>query len=482
MNTTPDLHTPNISGTSPRAYSLDALRGFAILTMVLSGVVPYGVLPAWMYHAQIPPPTHSFNPNLPGLTWVDLVFPFFLFAMGMAIPLALGKLINKGQSKLSLTWHILGRGFLLGAFAIILPHLRPDKMSGLPGYLTQTLGVLGFILLFAVFMRFPDNWPPAIKRSVRISGWTAVILMLTLLTYSDGSSFSLYRNNIILVVLTNVYVFGSLIWLFTRNNLLLRLGVLGILLGFRLVHTEPGWVQWLWDFSPIPWIYKLYYLQYLFIVLPGTMIGDLYISFMNKIPSQTSTVKNWPVYKQHALFILGLIFIVLMLAGFQNRWLWQTFIITAVLGGIGLGLTSRPISETDKFLAGLFRWGLYFLVLGCVFESFEGGIKKDKSTLAYYFITTGLAIMLINSFYILSEILQKKRWLQVLIDNGQNPMIAYVGIGHFILPMLNILYLNNWLNELTAQPWLGFIRALVYTILLALMVQFFTRRKIFWRT
>ena len=58
-----------------RAHALDALRGFAILTMVLSGVIPYKVLPSWMYHAQIPPPSHQFNPDLPGLTWVDLVFP-----------------------------------------------------------------------------------------------------------------------------------------------------------------------------------------------------------------------------------------------------------------------------------------------------------------------------------------------------------------------------------------------------------------------
>ena len=61
-----------------RALSLDALRGFAILTMVLSGTVPYKGLPAWMYHAQLPPPDRVFNPNLPGLTWVDLVFPFLL--------------------------------------------------------------------------------------------------------------------------------------------------------------------------------------------------------------------------------------------------------------------------------------------------------------------------------------------------------------------------------------------------------------------
>lgn len=42
-----------------RASSLDALRGYAILTMVLSATVVYGILPAWMYHMQEPPPAQD---------------------------------------------------------------------------------------------------------------------------------------------------------------------------------------------------------------------------------------------------------------------------------------------------------------------------------------------------------------------------------------------------------------------------------------
>lgn len=59
-----------------RALALDALRGYAIITMVLSATIVTHVLPGWMSHAQTPPPDHVFNPLLPGVTWVDLVFPF----------------------------------------------------------------------------------------------------------------------------------------------------------------------------------------------------------------------------------------------------------------------------------------------------------------------------------------------------------------------------------------------------------------------
>lgn len=78
-----------------RNQALDALRGFAILTMILSGSIAFGnVLPAWMFHAQVPPPEHKFNPTLAGITWVDLVFPFFLYCMGYVVRLTLKKYIR----------------------------------------------------------------------------------------------------------------------------------------------------------------------------------------------------------------------------------------------------------------------------------------------------------------------------------------------------------------------------------------------------
>jgi predicted acyltransferase len=70
--------------TMKRAKSLDALRGYAIMTMILSAAEAFKVLPAWMYHAQVPPPDHVFTPTIFGITWVDLIFPFFLFSVGAA--------------------------------------------------------------------------------------------------------------------------------------------------------------------------------------------------------------------------------------------------------------------------------------------------------------------------------------------------------------------------------------------------------------
>ena len=87
-----------------RAFSLDALRGYAIITMVLSGTIASGVLPGWMYHAQVGPRSNfAFDPSFYGITWVDLVFPFFLFAMGAAFPFSIGNKLENSVG-LYITW------------------------------------------------------------------------------------------------------------------------------------------------------------------------------------------------------------------------------------------------------------------------------------------------------------------------------------------------------------------------------------------
>ncbi|WP_286725644.1 DUF5009 domain-containing protein [Alistipes sp. UBA1686] len=80
-----------------RAYAVDILRGLAIVGMVLSGYIAWNPdLPAWLFHAQLPPPSFVFDASVAGITWVDLVFPFFLFSMGAAFPLSLGRRLNRG--------------------------------------------------------------------------------------------------------------------------------------------------------------------------------------------------------------------------------------------------------------------------------------------------------------------------------------------------------------------------------------------------
>src|SRR6478736_270724 len=75
-----------ITAESPkkeRITSIDALRGFVMFMMIFVNdlsSVPNRIVPAWMKHYR----------GKDGMTFVDLVFPAFLFIVGMSIPFALG--------------------------------------------------------------------------------------------------------------------------------------------------------------------------------------------------------------------------------------------------------------------------------------------------------------------------------------------------------------------------------------------------------
>jgi predicted acyltransferase len=479
-----DMDSP-ITATSKRAYALDALRGFAILTMILSGQLPFhtNTLPDWMYHAQVPPPDHRFIPTLPGITWVDLVFPFFLFAMGAAFPLALTRRLEKGISSWRISLSILERGFLLGFFALYVQAIRPYVISREPDVATWLFSLLGFLLLFPMYSRLPEQWSPALRWSLKAGGWIGAILFLGLTRYPDGSGFLLTRSDIIIVVLTNMAVFGSFVWLLTRSNLLLRLGVLGILLAIRLSNMPigiPGWVNDTWKFTPAPWIYALYYQQYLCIVIPGMIAGDMILKWMKESPEPSPN--RWTAAHLISIVVLMVGFVLVALIGLKARWLIETTILLFVMCGLGWWLLSRPTNETEKLFKELFLWAIYWLVLGLFFEPYEGGIKKDRATVSYYFVTSGLAICTLIAFSVIIDVFKKQRWLQFLIDNGQNPMVAYAGVNNFIVPLLSLTSIMSLLTAMAITPWLGFVKGLIVTLLLAWFVSFCTKKKIFWRT
>jgi predicted acyltransferase len=96
-----------------RILSIDALRGITILVMIfvneLAGVEG---IPAWMKHMPA---------DADAMTFVDVVFPAFLFIVGMSIPFAINNRLAKGDSWLQLQGHVLFRAvglIVLGVFMV----------------------------------------------------------------------------------------------------------------------------------------------------------------------------------------------------------------------------------------------------------------------------------------------------------------------------------------------------------------------------
>jgi hypothetical protein len=359
--------------------------------------------------------------------------------------------------------------------------MRPHQISNPPDAFAWLVGLAGFALMFLIFMRFPKNMPVLWVRIMQSAGWITAILLLFLLRFKDGSGFSLYRSDIIIIVLTNSFFFAALIWLVTRKQHMVRLAILAALLALRLSHGEAGWTSQIWDFSPIPWLYKLYYAQYLFIVIPGTIIGDYLLNWM-QTKEQVPKTNRWTPFHLNTLVLTSVMMIIVHLIGLQARWLWQTLIAAVLLSIFLYAVLPKPRDKNEQFIYQCLAWATALLLIGHCLEPFEGGIKKDHSTLSYYFISAALAIYLLLTFFVFIDVLSRSKPFKLLIVNGQNPMIAYVAFANFIWPLLALSGLESLILQITGHPWLGFLRGALYTAALALLVSYFTHKRIFWRT
>ncbi len=463
-----------------RAHIIDILRGLAILGMVLSGqMLWHADLPAWLFHAQLPPPTFAFNPEVPGITWVDLVFPFFLFSMGAAFPLALRRqLVEQGRSNLAIVTGILRRWGLLVFFAITLANLRISGVPGVPAWGAALVNLAEWGCFSLLFLRFEKLEGFALRR-LRYLGVGGLLLLGLGVHWIWGVELSLEKSDIILLILANMVLFGSLIWLYTRNNPTMRLALLALLVALRIGSDIPGsWNEALWNWSPAPWLFRFDYLKYLCIILPATFTGeyiDKWLRSRNETPSHLSA------QREGGICVALLLLFGLNMWGLFTRHVAITVIGSLLLGG-GILYLQRPAQSSSELLRReIFRLGLFWLLLGLFCEAFEGGIKKDFATFSYFFVTSGLASLVL---VLCSTLMERFGWrFKALIECGENPMIAYTAAEGVIMPLLILLQIAPWvkyLSELT--PWCGFLRGVVMTIVVMALAGWATRKRFFWRT
>lgn len=274
----------------PRAHALDALRGYAIITMVLSAMEAFSVLPRWMYHAQVPPPDHVFDPTIYGITWVDIIFPFFLFSMGAAIPLSLGRQHAKGESIMKLTWKTVQRWVKLTFFAIFIIHAFPFMLGYEQEWMRYAMPIFFFILLCLMFMPNPFGLSPYKARAITWSAYLVAVGFMLLQPYAGGAPFRLTDSDCIMLILANVSLTGSIIYLLTIGHHLRRLALLPFLVAlFMAAHTANSWPAQLIHTSWLPWLYLPAYQEYLLIIIPGTVAGEWIAQWLEKMKANDTS-------------------------------------------------------------------------------------------------------------------------------------------------------------------------------------------------
>lgn len=473
--------------TQQRAYALDALRGYAIITMVLSATVVAGILPEWMYHAQTPPPTHAYVPEISGLTWVDLVFPFFLFAMGAALPFSLGSRLERGHSLWRLALDVVLRWLQLAFFAIFIQHFYPYVLSSPQDLRSWLLAIAAFAVLFPMFMRF-EKVPMWGRVVIKVAAYAVALAMLLTTSYASDRTFSPEFSNIIILILSNVALFAGLVYLATSAKWLCGSGrwvrlVLFLMLGLLVLggDVEGSWASKIMGYSPVWWLLRMDYLRYMLILLPAIEAGEMLRTSMRG-GEQATLRSGGNDRRAGVLVVAALVLIVGTLGAVQNHQiaLWA---VVSVVALVVMYVASKGVSGSMGTLwRKLTLLAMALLALGIMAEPLQGGVKKDPATLGYLFTTAGLAVVALVLLSVIVDYFEHRKATAFLWQSGQNPMVAYVACDLVIYPLLNITGGVILLGPLYSSPWLGALHGVLLTTLTVVVTMFTTRRKWFWRT
>lgn len=462
-----------------RSLALDALRGYAIITMVLSATVVGGILPGWMYHCQEPPPAHAYDATIAGVTWVDLVFPAFLFAMGAALPFSLGKKRQRGASMLSLVAQVVWRAILLTYFAILVQHFYPYVTSGgqqSPRHWLMALAC--FAGMFAMFTRLPKRWPGWLRHTIQPAALLLGLVAMLSMHYPDGTGFDPHRSNIILLIMANVALWGSLLYLFTMGREHLRWLLLLMLAALFLSSTVSGsWAQAVLKWTPLDWCYQPWMLKYLLIVIPAAKAGELMCSYP---PAQRPTSRT-SVFSTIAILLVCVALVVTNLTLLYMRQVLLNMAVSAALLMAGWLVLRRGQGHVVLW-RHLFGLAAAMLVLGLILEPFEGGIKKDPPSFSYLLVMGALSCLLLIAFSVICDAWRCHRATKFLYRAGQNPMVAYVAGDLCVIPLLQLAHIWPFFTIFATSPWLGFLQGVILTSLAVLVTMLFTRLGCLWRT
>jgi predicted acyltransferase len=135
MNTKLETQTseaPAAVSVFRRLVSLDVFRGLTVAAMIL-------VTDPETYSAVYRPLLHaSWN----GATPTDMIFPSFLFIVGVSITLSFASRIERGANRSQLAWHVLRRGVIIFLLGLLV--------NGFPDYNLHTIRIPGVLQRIAV--------------------------------------------------------------------------------------------------------------------------------------------------------------------------------------------------------------------------------------------------------------------------------------------------------------------------------------------
>lgn len=205
-----------------RIASIDILRALTMLLMIwVNDFFTLTNVPKWLAHA---------NATEDYLGFSDVIFPLFLFIVGLSIPLAIKQRRIKGDSRQSIIKHIIIRSvslLIIGVFMVNYETAHHDSTS-IGKFWWCILMAIGVGLIWMYWKRSPisEKW----HKPIQLVG--LVILIFLAVIYKGGSNGEIWMTTQwwgILGLIGWAYLINALVFVLFRGNFIVMIGLFLVL-------------------------------------------------------------------------------------------------------------------------------------------------------------------------------------------------------------------------------------------------------------
>jgi heparan-alpha-glucosaminide N-acetyltransferase len=212
-----NLHDNSGAAAIQRINSIDILRALTMILMIfVNDLWSLKDIPEWLGHVKR---------GVDGIGLADVVFPAFLFIVGLSLPYAISNRLKKGDTDWQLVKHVVFRTIALlvmGVFLVNGETYNADA-TGMARYLWNPLCCLSFILIWNSYSSSSNKYVVWIARS------TGILALLTLsIIYRGGEDGNIQHFSPqwwgILGLIGWAYLASGLITIFSRGKFYAILG------------------------------------------------------------------------------------------------------------------------------------------------------------------------------------------------------------------------------------------------------------------
>ncbi len=358
-----------------RLLSLDVLRGLDVVLMLFVNEMA-GVrdTPAFLRHVR---------QGVDGMTVTDVVFPAFLFIAGMAIPLALGPRLARGERPLAIWRHVATRSLGLVVMGVFMVNGEEGSLPGFPVNAWNVLVSCGLLMAWYAPARTAGTRR---QRAVMLGG--VALLVIAAVTYRSAEAGGLVQLRPhwwgILGLIGWAYLAGASLFLLLGERPWALIGASAVLYAAFFADRYSGVL------SP---------LGFRDVIDVGSVFGSL-----------------------GALVTSGAAFTLIVRSGpGASPW--------------------RRVRHGVSFSAGLLTAGMVlhaFKDLGPAFW-----ISKPAATPAWCLLSAGFTAAAWTVLFVLVDVRRWTRWPRIVTTAGENPLLVYLVAPLFGLLMAIALPLSG---------------------------------------